>query len=216
MTRRTTTDDAQSLRAFLTMVERDFPEELLRIRVPVRRELDVTSLVFELERAGKSPVVIYENVEGSKMPIVTNIAGSVTSDVVALKVIVTNGVLFMDDFDSFSTPIIVTNTGSTNGYKIVYRSISSRLDFKAIFGFDYSIVNFPKSIPPAPNSANGITKGLFLTVNKDTTAGAAAVNLYPTNQFFNGDFSLKFDMWINWANINTSTEHTLFAHIVFR
>ena len=76
MTRRTTTDDAQSLRAFLTMVERDFPEELLRIRVPVRRELDVTSLVFELERAGKSPVVIYENVEGSKMPIVTNIAGN--------------------------------------------------------------------------------------------------------------------------------------------
>ncbi|HZN24113.1 MAG TPA: UbiD family decarboxylase [Burkholderiales bacterium] len=76
MTRRTTTDDAQSLRAFLTMVERDFPEELLRIRVPVRRELDVTSLVFELERAGKSPVVIYENVENSKMPIVTNIAGN--------------------------------------------------------------------------------------------------------------------------------------------
>jgi 2,5-furandicarboxylate decarboxylase 1 len=76
MTRRTTADDAQSLRAFLCMVERDFPDELLRIRVPVRRELDVTSLVFELERAGKSPVVVYENVEGSKMPIVTNIAGN--------------------------------------------------------------------------------------------------------------------------------------------
>jgi 2,5-furandicarboxylate decarboxylase 1 len=76
MTRRTTADDAQSLRAFLGMVERDFPDELLRIRVPVRRELDVTSLVFELERAGKSPIVVYENVEGSKMPIVTNIAGN--------------------------------------------------------------------------------------------------------------------------------------------
>jgi len=32
--------------------------------------------VFELERAGRSPVVVYENVEGSKMPIVTNIAGN--------------------------------------------------------------------------------------------------------------------------------------------
>src|SRR5512145_2224418 len=69
-------DERQSLRAFLSMVERDFPEELLRIRAPVRRELDITSLVFELERAGRSPVVVYENVEGHKMPVVTNIAGN--------------------------------------------------------------------------------------------------------------------------------------------
>ena len=68
--------EKQSLRGFLGMVERDFPEELLRIKVPVRRELDITSLVFELERAGKSPVVVYENVEGHKMPVVTNIAGN--------------------------------------------------------------------------------------------------------------------------------------------
>jgi hypothetical protein len=34
------------------MVERDFPDELVRIREPVRRELDITATVFELERAG--------------------------------------------------------------------------------------------------------------------------------------------------------------------
>jgi len=69
-------DESQSLRGFLSMVERDFPEELLRIRVPVRSQLDITSLVFELERAGRSPVVVYENVEGHAMPTVTNIAGN--------------------------------------------------------------------------------------------------------------------------------------------
>ena len=68
--------ERQSLRGFLNMMERDFPEELLRIRVPVKTHLDMTSLVFELERAGKSPVVIYENVEGHTMPVVTNIAGN--------------------------------------------------------------------------------------------------------------------------------------------
>ncbi|MGZ5153806.1 MAG: UbiD family decarboxylase domain-containing protein, partial [Burkholderiales bacterium] len=68
--------ERQTLRGYLNMVERDFPEELLRIRVPVRTQLDITSLVFELERAGKSPVVVYENVEGHTMPIVTNIAGN--------------------------------------------------------------------------------------------------------------------------------------------
>src|SRR4030088_938789 len=70
--------DRQSLRGFLQLVERDFPDEILRIRAPVRKHLDITSIVFELERAGKSPVVVYENVEGSSMPIVTNIAGNRT------------------------------------------------------------------------------------------------------------------------------------------
>lgn len=58
------------------MVARDFPDELLRIRVPVRTHLDITSLVFELERTGRSPVVVFENVEGHTMPVVTNIAGN--------------------------------------------------------------------------------------------------------------------------------------------
>ena len=66
----------QSLRGFLAMVERDLPDEILRIRAPVRTELDITSLVFELERAGRSPVVVYENVEGHSIPVVTNIAGN--------------------------------------------------------------------------------------------------------------------------------------------
>ena len=69
-------NENQSLRGFLAMVARDYPEELLRIRVPVRTHLDMTSLVFELEHAGRSPVVVYENVEGHTMPVVTNIAGS--------------------------------------------------------------------------------------------------------------------------------------------
>src|SRR3954462_4109403 len=66
----------QSLRGFLAMVERDYPAEMLRIKVPVKVDRDITSLVFELERAGRSPVVVYENVEGSKLPVVTNIAGN--------------------------------------------------------------------------------------------------------------------------------------------
>jgi UbiD family decarboxylase len=68
--------DRQSLRGFLAMVARDFPDEILRIREPVRTHLDITSLVFELQRIGRSPVVVYENVEGHKMPVVTNIAGN--------------------------------------------------------------------------------------------------------------------------------------------
>ena len=69
-------NESQSLRGFLAMVERDHPGEIVRITAPVRTHLDMTSLVFELEHAGRSPVVIYENVEGHTMKVVTNIAGS--------------------------------------------------------------------------------------------------------------------------------------------
>jgi len=64
------------MRGFLRMVERDYPEELIRISEPVRYELDITSAVFEFERRGRSPVLIFENVEGYDMPVVTNIAGN--------------------------------------------------------------------------------------------------------------------------------------------
>jgi UbiD family decarboxylase len=76
MARQARDGDHQGLRGFLQMVERDFPDEIVRIREPVRTHLDITSLVFELERAGRSPVVLYEAVEGHTMPVVTNIAGN--------------------------------------------------------------------------------------------------------------------------------------------
>ena len=68
--------DKQGLRGFLEFVEADHPDQLLRIREPVRTEFEMTAIVFELERAGRSPVVVFENVVGHDMPVVTNIAGN--------------------------------------------------------------------------------------------------------------------------------------------
>ena len=66
----------QSLRGFLQMVEVEFPEELLRIDAPVDTRFDMTAIVFELERAGKSPVIIFQNPTAKAMPVVTNVAGN--------------------------------------------------------------------------------------------------------------------------------------------
>jgi 2,5-furandicarboxylate decarboxylase 1 len=68
--------DNQSLRGFLQTVESNSPEELLRIKTPVSQKLETTSIVFELDHADKSPVVIFEKMHGFSMPVVTNIAGS--------------------------------------------------------------------------------------------------------------------------------------------
>jgi UbiD family decarboxylase len=70
--------DKQGLRGFLSHVEELFPEQILRITEPVSTHLDITSTVLELERYGRSPVVIFENVEGHTMPVVTNAAGNRT------------------------------------------------------------------------------------------------------------------------------------------
>ena len=72
----TTEAEPQSMRAFLEMVGRTLPAELVRISEPVSRDLDITSAVFEFERAGRAPVLIFDKVEGSTMPVVTNIAGN--------------------------------------------------------------------------------------------------------------------------------------------
>src|SRR6202040_1021199 len=68
--------DKQSLRGFLRMVEQDFPDEIVRIREPVGLGHETTALVFELERAGRQPVVMFENISGGKMPLVTNVAAN--------------------------------------------------------------------------------------------------------------------------------------------
>lgn len=40
---------------------------------------------------------------------------------------------------------------------------------------------------------------------------AAAINLYPVSQTFTGSVALKFDLWINYPNTATATEHSLFG-----
>lgn len=70
------TIDSQGLRGFLSQVERHNPDQLLRIGAEVSTHLDITSTVLELERHGRSPVVVFDNVKGHTMPVVTNIAGN--------------------------------------------------------------------------------------------------------------------------------------------
>jgi hexosaminidase len=117
--------------------------------------------------------------------------------------------LFSDNFDSYGSPVTVTNVGATNGYNLKFSAALGPPDFKAIFGFDYSAVTYPTNIPPAPHSA-GTSKGLYLTVNKDSIGAVAAVNLYPIGQSFSGNFAVQFDLWMNYA-LAATTEHSMFG-----
>jgi 2,5-furandicarboxylate decarboxylase 1 len=48
----------------------------VRVRQEIDPKFDSTAMLFELDRAGRSPVVVFESIKGKTMPLVTNVAGS--------------------------------------------------------------------------------------------------------------------------------------------
>jgi len=48
-------------------------EEILRVEAPVPRDFVITALVEELERRGRFPVLIFDKVIGSDLPMITNL-----------------------------------------------------------------------------------------------------------------------------------------------
>ena len=119
-------------------------------------------------------------------------------------------ILFQDTFETDTSANWNVFAGSPSGVE----------DYTVDWAFDYSTNRYVSSgvtntIPSAPNSSGG-SRGVKMTVNhNDETPETAAVNIYPKNQTFSGDFALRFDMWINYngpAGGGTgSTEHGIFG-----
>lgn len=103
--------------------------------------------------------------------------------------------LYHEDFEQDSTSEWQVNAFTTGEHPVD-------------FFFDYSTVG----IPAAPNSA-GTTVGLKLQANTSTAAPTfGGVSVSPVGQSFLGDFTLRFDMWINYvgpfANADSTTVYT--------
>src|ERR671925_1160711 len=64
---------AKDLREFLKEIETEEPEQVVRVRREVDPHFEVTGVLAKLEKERKFPVVIFENVKGSSLPVVTNV-----------------------------------------------------------------------------------------------------------------------------------------------
>lgn len=122
---------------------------------------------------------------------------------------VSGDITLRDAEDPTTTPVFADNfdTDSSANWQIVFGAANNISDYDAHFAHDYSA----DGIPPAPHSG-GSTKGLKVTVNKkdETATGAAAVNVYAKGQNFTGNYTVKFDLWINVdLNAAGTTEHAL-------
>ncbi len=135
---------------------------------------------------------------GSKSILLTNLAGTgytVTNNTatttLTLKAAPPGTVLFTDKFE----------TDSSANYDVFFGTLSNApADFSYVFSYDYVAGDAGKNLPPfppAPNSASGETKGLYMTVNKaDGNGVAAGLNAYLKNQNFSGNYALRFDMML--------------------
>jgi len=61
------------LRGFLSQLEAEAPDQIVRVTREVDPHFEVTGLLAKLEKERKFPVVIFEKVKGSTLPVVTNV-----------------------------------------------------------------------------------------------------------------------------------------------
>ena len=92
-----------------------------------------------------------------------------------------NAQVFSDNFDA-----------GTSGSS--WTAVLSHADASANFAFNYGTT---LGIPSAPHSAGGTTIGMRFLANQ--SAGVQqGISASPNGQSFNGDFRLRFDMWLNY------------------
>ncbi len=133
--------------------------------------------------------------------------------------------LFRDDFDADSSANWTVKVGYLTVNASTPDTAPNTNDFTIDWSFDYGATTYKKfqndvdytdlPIPPSPHSS-GSAKGLKISVNKlDDLPQRLAVNLYPKNKSFSGNYALKFDMWMNYSghaeNGIGSTELSIFG-----
>ncbi len=97
------------------------------------------------------------------------------------------------------------HSDSSANWAMYYASTNpASSDYSVGWAYDYS----GDGIPSAPHSS-GDTHGLKMTVNKSGNGGAA-LNFYPTNHVFSGNYAFRFDMYLIEGSASP-TEYALFG-----
>ncbi|MDP7558962.1 MAG: UbiD family decarboxylase, partial [Planctomycetota bacterium] len=74
----------RDLRSFIKFLEERHPHEVIRIRKEVDPKFGVSGILARLEKDNKFPLVIFEKVKGSDIPLVANTHTSISRLCLAL------------------------------------------------------------------------------------------------------------------------------------
>ncbi len=126
-------------------------------------------------------------------------------------------------FNSAKAQVTVFSDTFATDSSANWTAFANTSDYSNRFAFNYSTNKYAKgpggatnNIPLAPNSTPGVeTNGLKITVN-DIGAAVVGVSLYPVGVNLTNDYTLKFDMWLNYTgtgfgNGTGGTEDAIFG-----
>ena len=63
---------AKDLHSYLEFLEKNHPEHVFHVTREVNPEFEVTGIIAKLEKEKRFPVVVFDNVKGSKIPVIIN------------------------------------------------------------------------------------------------------------------------------------------------
>ncbi|MBI4483051.1 MAG: UbiD family decarboxylase [Acidobacteria bacterium] len=63
----------KDLRSYIRLLETQGPEEWVRVRKKISPKYEATAILYKLEREGRYPAVLFENVEGFQIPVIANV-----------------------------------------------------------------------------------------------------------------------------------------------
>ena len=66
----------RDLRGYLRFLAEHHPDQIYRVTRAVDPRFEVAGVLDQLERRGRLPVVVFENVRGSRLPVVANVHGT--------------------------------------------------------------------------------------------------------------------------------------------
>ena len=159
---RTVTDD---LRGFIEFLEERHPEEVVRIRKEVDPEFGVSGILDRLEKDDKFPLVIFENIKGSSMPLIANMHASVSRLQLALGMEKGSVKEFLEEFHRRESNPIPPEIVDTGPVKEVIKT-----------GEAVNINEMPTCIYHEKDAGKYITAGLCLT--RDPDSGVDNIGVY--------------------------------------
>ena len=124
----------KDLREFIAELEKR--NLLKRIKVPVDAELEITEITDRVSkfRDGRNVALLFENVRGYDIPVLTNMFGSYERMALAL------GVDKLDDAANDIRELL----------KLPYISLKNRMSIVSIISTGSKVINFPKYVKNAP------------------------------------------------------------------
>ncbi len=144
----------QDWRSYIQQVEEAGDSHFLRLRDEISPAYEITALIAEMERQGPAPMLIFENVTGHTVPIVTNLLGSRARVAMALEV---NPQDLHKEYSRRISSLVPDKTVK-----------DSPARFRVYTGNDVDIGTFPVLTHFQDDPAPYITAGLIISRDPDT------------------------------------------------